>query len=44
MAPAFVIALLCDFVDLDGALFLTEDRPYPLSYSGGIVDGLSSRL
>ena len=25
MAPAYVIAQLCDFVDLDGALFLAED-------------------
>ena len=44
MAPAYVIAQLCDFVDLDGALFLTADRPFPLSYSQGIVDGLSSQL
>ncbi len=44
MAPAYVIAQLCDFVDLDGALFLNADRPFPLSYSHGIVDGLSSRL
>lgn len=44
MAPAYVIAQLCDFVDLDGALFLTEDRPDPLSYSNGIVDGLLPQL
>ena len=44
MAPAYVIAQLCDFVDLDGALFLTADRPFPLSYHQGIVDGLSSSL
>lgn len=44
MAPAFVIAQLCDLVVLDGALFLTEDRPNPMSYSKGVVSGLSSRL
>jgi len=44
MAPAYVIAQLCDLVDLDGALFLTEDRPNPMSYSQGVVSGLSSRL
>ena len=44
MAPAYVVAQLCDFVDLDGAILLTEDRPCPLSYSHGIVNGLSSQL
>ncbi len=44
MAPAYVIAQLCDLVDLDGALFLTEDRPNPMGYSQGVVSGLSSRL
>ena len=43
MAPAYVVAQLCDFVDLDGALF-AGDRAYPLSYERGIVDGLSSQL
>jgi L-alanine-DL-glutamate epimerase-like enolase superfamily enzyme len=37
MAPAFVIAQLCRFVDLDGALFLTRDRDHPMSYAGGAV-------
>jgi len=37
MAPSFVIAQLCTFVDLDGALFLTKDRSNPMSYSGGRV-------
>ena len=44
MTPAYVVAQLCDFVDLDGALFLAGDRAYPLSYERGIVDGLSSQL
>ncbi|MGK2925867.1 MAG: N-acetyl-D-Glu racemase DgcA [Lysobacterales bacterium] len=37
MAPAFVIAQLCRFVDLDGALFLTRDREHPMAYAGGVV-------
>ena len=37
MAPAFVIAQLCRFVDLDGALFLTRDRDHPMTYTGGVV-------
>ena len=37
MAPGFVVAQLCRFVDLDGALFLKEDREYPMSYDGGVV-------
>jgi len=44
MAPAYVIAQLCDFIDLDGPIFLTDDRPFPLSYRHGIVDGFSSQL
>jgi L-Ala-D/L-Glu epimerase / N-acetyl-D-glutamate racemase len=44
MAPAYVIAQLCDFVDLDGALFLGKDRPYPMSYEQGVVSGLSCQL
>ena len=44
MAPAYVVAQLCDFVDLDGALFLVGDRSHPMSYEQGIVTGLSSQL
>ncbi len=44
MAPAYVVAQLCDFVDLDGALFLVGDRSHPMSYERGIVTGLSSQL
>lgn len=44
MAPAYVIAQLCDFIDLDGALFLTRDRPFPISYHQGVVSGLSPKL
>ena len=44
MAPAYVIAQLCDFVDLDGALFLATDRSYPMSYEQGVVSGLTTQL
>lgn len=37
MAPAFVVAQLCRFVDLDGALFLKQDRAHPMTYAGGVV-------
>ena len=37
MAPGFVIAQLCRFVDLDGALFLKKDRQHPMSFRGGVV-------
>ena len=44
MAPAYVIAQLCDFVDLDGALFLEGDRSFPMSYERGVVTDLSPEL
>jgi L-Ala-D/L-Glu epimerase / N-acetyl-D-glutamate racemase len=37
IAPAFVVAQLCRFVDLDGALFLKEDRDNAISYKHGVV-------
>jgi len=37
MAAGYVVAQLCRFVDLDGALFLKQDCPHPMSYVGGIV-------
>ena len=44
MAPGFVIAQLCRYVDLDGALFLSKDREHPMSYSGGVVSAPSAAL
>ena len=44
MAPGFVIAQLCKFVDLDGALFLQEDRQPAMDYIGGQVSTPSSSL
>jgi len=40
MAPSFVIAQLCDFVDIDGPLLLKYDHPGGLRYRKGIVTGL----
>ena len=36
-APAFVVAQLCDFVDLDGAIFLAEDYRPSMIYADGKV-------
>jgi len=44
MAPGFVIAQLCMFVDLDGALFLKKDREHAMSYTHGVVSPPSSKL
>ena len=44
MAPGFIIAQLCRFVDLDGALLLARDRDSPLNYSGGIIQPPSAAL
>ncbi len=38
MAPAFVVAQLCDFVDLDGPIFLAQDRVPGVRYTEGSVD------
>ncbi len=37
MAPAFVLAQLCDFVDLDGPTFLTADRAPAVAYRDGDI-------
>lgn len=37
MAPAFLVAQLAAFVDLDGALLLAEDREPGLIYEGSII-------
>lgn len=38
MAPAFLLAQLCDFVDLDGPTFLAEDRRPGVTYTDGAID------
>ncbi|MCG8369945.1 MAG: dipeptide epimerase [Proteobacteria bacterium] len=44
MAPSFVVAQLCDFVDIDGPLLLKWDRPHALNYRSGEVDVFDKRL
>ena len=38
MAPAMVVAQLCDFIDLDGPLHLRCDRPPSMSFTNGRVE------
>ena len=44
MAPSFVIAQFCDFVDIDGPLLLKSDRPNGLQYDRGRVQVFAPRL
>ena len=44
MAPGFVVAQLCDTVDLDGVLFLEGDRPFGMEYRDGVVYAPTSTL
>lgn len=44
MAPAFVIAQFCDFVDLDGPLNLKSDCPLTMDYQGARVNLPNSGL
>ena len=37
MAPAFVLAQLCDFVDLDGPTFLAEDVKPGVTFRVGTI-------
>ncbi len=44
MAPSFVVAQLCDFVDIDGPLLLRYDYPHALKYNKGVVKGFDPEL
>jgi L-alanine-DL-glutamate epimerase-like enolase superfamily enzyme len=44
MAPAFLVATQCDFVDLDGPLHLRDDRPSPMGYDGAWLHAPASDL
>ena len=44
MAPSFVVAQLCDFVDIDGPLLLKYAQPLGLKYDKGVVTGFDKRL
>jgi L-alanine-DL-glutamate epimerase-like enolase superfamily enzyme len=37
MGPAFILGQLCDFVDLDGPVFLAEDRRPSVRYEDGTI-------
>jgi len=37
MAPSFVVAQMCQFVDLDGPIFLTDDRENAMTFTNGKV-------
>jgi L-Ala-D/L-Glu epimerase len=37
MAPGYVVAQLCRYADLDGALFLEQDREHPMTFDKGRV-------
>ncbi len=37
MAPAFVLGQLCDVVDLDGPMFLSQDRAPGVVYTDGMI-------
>jgi L-alanine-DL-glutamate epimerase-like enolase superfamily enzyme len=37
VAPAYVVAQLCRFVDLDAAQFLTQDRNHPMTLEHGLL-------
>jgi L-alanine-DL-glutamate epimerase-like enolase superfamily enzyme len=44
MAPAFVIAQRCRYVDIDGPLLQAEDCDHPLQYEHGTVEPFSPDL
>ena len=44
MAPSFVVAQLCDFVDIDGPLLLKYDQAPGLVYDKGVVKGFDRKL
>jgi len=37
MAPAFLVGQLCKVVDLDGPVFLSQDRAPPVRYENGMI-------
>lgn len=37
MAPAFLVAQIADYVDLDGPLLLAADRDPGISYRDGVM-------
>jgi L-Ala-D/L-Glu epimerase len=37
MAPAFIVAQIADYVDLDGPLLLAKDRDHAIQYHGSLM-------
>lgn len=44
MAPAFLLSSGAKFVDLDGPLLVTKDRPFGFNFSNGIMHSLNTDL
>ncbi len=44
MAPGYVIAQLCRFVDLDGPCFLASDREHAIHYDNGVLSEPTAAL
>lgn len=44
MAPAYVVASLCNWADLDGPLLLADDRDPPMHYEHGQLHCFTSQL
>jgi len=44
MAPGYVIAQLCKYVDLDGTLYLTGDREHAMTFEHGFMSPPESAL
>jgi L-alanine-DL-glutamate epimerase-like enolase superfamily enzyme len=44
MAPGYVVAQLCTFADLDGALFLKQDREHRMACDAGVLSPPSPAL
>jgi len=44
MAPSFVVAQLCDYVDIDGPLLQKYDRPGGITYTSGVAEVFDPKL
>ena len=44
MAPAFLLAQRCSYVDLDGPLLQKQDREPAMRFAGGLVSAPEARL
>jgi L-alanine-DL-glutamate epimerase-like enolase superfamily enzyme len=44
MAPAFLLAQLCELADIDAPIYLGRDRPFGLTYQSGVVSPPQSAL